>query len=127
MLDHTKKKAPTMHIRIGDDLSAILAPFAANRGLSKNAVICYALAKLFEEEAVEPAREIAAGSAIKRVFAIPTGYKLRSFILTLYMLAKVYPSASSQKFWGKMVYLLSDNKTHEEVWSEIEKQMTSGK
>ena len=84
-----------------------------------SAVMGYALEKLFEEEEVDPRKEGALAVVLGRKFAIPKGYKLRSFWLTLYMLQGQYPNTSSKKYWGEMVYLSSVDKTHKEVFTEI--------
>lgn len=82
-------------------------------------VIRYALEKLFEEEEVDPLKESALAVVLSRKFAIPKGYKLRSFWLTLYMLQGQYSHNSSKKYWGEMVYLSSVDKTHKEIFTEV--------
>jgi Arc/MetJ-type ribon-helix-helix transcriptional regulator len=117
------KKEPSMHISLGEDIRAILKPFAKNRTKSMSEIIRYSLEKLFEEESVDPKREEALKRILARKFVIPGGYKIRSFWITLFTLADRYPDASSKKFWRELVYLSEVDKTHKEIVLEISEEL----
>jgi hypothetical protein len=84
-----------------------------------SSAIQYSLGLLFEVEDLNPAKEEALRVVISRKFTIPRGFTLRSFWLTLYMLAAKYPDESSVSFWGDMVYLSQVDKTHKEILTEV--------
>lgn len=115
---HTRKNK-SLHVALRNDLKDKLADFAKARHTDMTKVLNYAFEKLLEEEEIDPSVETVLKDIILRKFVIPKGYKLRSFYLTLWLLASKYPEASSKLFWGELVFLSSMDKTHKEVFTEI--------
>lgn len=120
----------SIHLRLGDHQEEKLKSFAEARKSNMTAVIRYALDKLYEEEDVDPTREDMLKKILDPLFAIPRGFKLRSFYLTIYLLAGKYPKESSKSFWGPGVYLSSFDMSHKEVLVHIiakQREYISGK
>lgn len=120
-----------MHVYFDDALKEKLERFTENRrngggGPSQSKIIRDALERLFAVEPEDPEKSRRLAEAVSHYFKIPTGYELRSFWLTLWVLSRAYPQASSKKFWGEMVYIAEENLSHREVVERITKERQDG-
>lgn len=127
-----KKSKKSFHLTIDEDVISTVKSYISNRpGESITGLMTKALLSFFNQESPNPTKERALKSVLDMKFILPSGYTLRSFWLTLYMLKEKYPNDSSKSFWGEMVYLSSIDKTNKEIFIEISEEtktlMTHGK
>lgn len=122
---------PGMHVYFDDALKKKLEKYTENRQngkkkTSQSVIIRQALERLFAVESMNPEVDERLRDAVSQHFEIPSGYELRSFFLTLWMLSKAYPQASSKKFWGELVFVSPENMSHGEVFEKISKEIKRG-
>lgn len=118
-----ENKTKTLHLALDPTLREKLEIFSANRKSSMTKVINYGLEKLFEQEELDPKKYDALKGILDRRFSIPRVYTVNSFYVSLYMNASNYPNASAKDYWKTIVYLSEIDKTHKEVFAEIQDEL----
>lgn len=110
-----------IHVSLGEALHQQVKDFAQPpRNLSISEVIRIALGRLFATECPDPKQDTALKIALGRHFSIPKVFPTRSFFIMLYKLSEQYPDSSSKAFWGSVVYISGIDKTHRQVYEEIQ-------
>lgn len=112
-----------MHISLPPDLTSLLKSYAKPRKKTASGVIQDALGLLFTIEPIDYEKQLALKFILEKHFVIPKSIPYASFYVFLYLLSKSYRDGSSKHFWTDVVYKDVIEKSHEEIFREVEREM----